>query len=162
MTRQPLVHYRFGDQELDVGQRKLRRGDRVVKLQPKVFALLQFLILHRARVVPKEVLLRELWPDAYVTAASLTRLVKEARRAVGDDGREQRVIQTLYGYGYRFIAEVEPTPDVAASEVERAIDLARCSLEAALEMGPRDLRARVRDYAETCLLAVHAAQRQSG
>ncbi len=162
MNEVPSVRYQFGDYELDASERALRHRGRACRVQPKVFALIHFLILHRARVVAKETLFREIWPDAYVGTASLTRLVKEARRAVGDDGREQRVIQTLHGYGYRFVAEVEATAENGDSEVEQTIDLARRSLEAALELGARDLRARVRDYAETCLSAVHTAQRESG
>ena len=142
--------------------RVLRCGGGELRLQPKVFELLHLLILHRARVVPREVLLRELWPDACVTVASLTRLVKEARRAVGDDGRGQRVILTVHGFGYRFVAPLEETGVGATSEAERAIDLARRSLETALELGARDLRARVRDYAETCRLAVRTALHGSG
>jgi len=154
------MSYRFDDHELDVERRVLRRGAREVRLQPKVFELLHFLILHRTRVVPKQVLLHELWPDACVTTASLTRLVKEARRAVGDGGRAQRVIRTLHGFGYRFACEVSATD--GSSEGERAIALARRSLEVALEQGARDLRARVREFAEICLVAVRSAQREAG
>ena len=85
------VIYAFGECELDEARRALARRGREVRLQPKVLDLLLFLLRHRERVVPKEVLFRELWPDVIVTEASLTRLVKEARRAVGDDGRRQRV-----------------------------------------------------------------------
>ena len=98
--------YHFDGHELDPDRRLLLRGAKPVPLQPKVFELLLFLIVHRARVVPKGMLFRELWPDSYVTTASLTRLVKEARRAVDDDGKRQRVIQTVHGFGYRFVADV--------------------------------------------------------
>lgn len=162
MSPEVCVRYRFGDFELDVARRELRRGNGVCRIQPKVFALIHFLVLHRTRVVEKEVLFREIWPDAFVGTASLTRLVKEARRAVGDDGRQQRVVQTVHGVGYRFVAPVATNQLAAHSEFEHSIDLARRSLEAALELGARDLRARVRDYAETCLMAVHTAQRESG
>ncbi len=154
--------YRFGDCELDTELRALRREGRTARLQPKVLELLHLLILHRARVVPKEVLLRDLWPDSYVTTSSLTRLVKEARRACGDDGRGQRVIRTVHGFGYRFVAPLEVEANAADGEGERAIDLARRSLEAALDLGGRDLRARVRDFAETCRMVVQTARRQAG
>jgi DNA-binding winged helix-turn-helix (wHTH) protein len=152
------MRYGFGHCELDEELRLLRRRGREVPLQPKVFELLHFLLRHRARVVPKEVLLCELWPDAYVTTASLTRLVKEARRATGDNGHRQRVIQTLHRFGYRFIADVRVHNGEAASEDEHTIELARRSLEAAVELGARDLRERVREFAETCLLAIQSAR----
>ena len=149
--------YHFGDYEFDPDRRVLLRGATPVRLEPKVFDLLLFLILHRARVVPKATLVRELWPDSYVTTASLTRLVKEARRAVGDDGRRQRVIQTVHRIGYRFVAAVRSREE-RTNEGERAIEFARRSLEASIERGGRDLRARISDFAETCLRAVQTAR----
>lgn len=154
--------YRFRDCEIDEARRVLRRGGRERPLQPKVMDLLLFLLRHRARMVPKELLFRELWPDAIVTEASLTRLVKEARRAVGDDGRRQRVIRTAHRRGYRFVCEVEVRNGDDASEEERVIELARRSLEASVEFGALDLRERVREFAEACLLAIQTARRESG
>jgi len=156
------MSYRFGDCELDAELRTLRRRGTAVRLQPKVFELLHLLILHRARVLSKWLLLRELWPDSHVTTASLTRLVKEARRGCGDDGRGQRVIQTVHGFGYRFVAPLEACPEAGRAEGERAIDLARRSMEAALDHGGRDLRERVRDFAELCRMAVQTARREAG
>ena len=155
------MSYRFSDCDLDPARRALQRAGRPVALQAKVFELLHFLILHRVRVVPRAVLLRELWPDAYVTAASLTRLVKEARRAVGDSGMNQRVIQTTHGFGYRFVADVTSLDGEDASESELAIEFAQRSLEAWLDPAARDLRARVRHFAETCRLAVRTARRSA-
>lgn len=153
------MRYCFGDHELDAELRIVRRAGEEVRVQPKVFDLVHFLLIHRTRVVPKPALFRELWPDAFVTTASLTRLVKEARRALGDDGRDQRMIQTVHGFGYRFVAPVRAIGG-SESEDEQVIELARRSLEASLELGSRDLRARVRDFAETCLRAVQSAQRE--
>ncbi len=98
--------YRFLDCELDEARRTLVRDGEELPVQPKVLDLLVFLARHRARMVPKDLLFRELWPDTIVTEASLTRLVKEARKAVGDDGRRQGVIKTAHRRGYRFVAEV--------------------------------------------------------
>jgi DNA-binding winged helix-turn-helix (wHTH) protein len=152
------VIYAFGECELDEARRTLRRREREVKLQPKVLDLLLFLIRHRERVVPKEVLFRELWPDVVVTEASLTRLVKEARRAVGDDGRRQRVLRTSHGRGYRFAAAVAVRNGAGRSEEEGRIDLARRSLEAAIEHGGLDLRERVREFVGACLGAIEIAR----
>ncbi|MGH0032677.1 MAG: winged helix-turn-helix domain-containing protein [Myxococcota bacterium] len=153
------MRYHFRDCELDEALRVLTRHGEEVPVQPKVLDLLLFLLRHRSRMVPKELLFRELWPDAIVTEASLTRLVKEARRAVGDDGRRQRVIRTAHRRGYRFVAEVEVRNGDDASEEERAIELARRSLEASVEFGALEVRERVREFAETCLVAIHRARR---
>jgi DNA-binding winged helix-turn-helix (wHTH) protein len=153
------VLYRFGDCEVDESLRLLRRGGREVPLQPKVLDLLLFLLRHRQRLVPKRVLFRELWPDVAVTEASLTRLVKEARRAVGDDGRRQRIIKTGHGRGYRLAAPVEVANGDGEVEEERVVELARRSLEAAVELSSLDLREQARAFAEACLRAIQAARR---
>jgi DNA-binding winged helix-turn-helix (wHTH) protein len=154
--------YRFGECELDEARRTLARRGGEVRLQPKVLDLLLFLLRHRERVVPKEVLFRELWPDVVVTEASLTRLVKEARRAVGDDGRRQRVLRTSHGRGYRFAAAVAAHNGEGRSEEESRIDLARRSLEAAIEYGGLDLRERVREFVGACLGAIEIARSARG
>lgn len=151
----------FHDFELDEATRSLLRAGTRVALQPKVFDLLAFLLRHRAQVVPRDVLLRALWPDAIVTEASLTRLVKEARRALGDDGRSQRVIQTLQRRGYRFVARVRVLENDSNGEAERSVELARRSLEAALDRGAADLRERVRDFVRQCELAIRSARRSA-
>jgi DNA-binding winged helix-turn-helix (wHTH) protein len=151
--------YRFLDCELDEARRVLIRNEEEQAVQPKVLDLLVFLIRHRARMVPKELLFREIWPDAIVTEASLTRLVKEARKVVGDDGRRQQVIKTAHRRGYRFVAEVDASNGESRTEEEEAIEMARRSLEAAVEFGALDLRERVQEFAETCLVAIDAARR---
>lgn len=153
------MQYRFGRCELDEARRLLVRDGRERKVQPKVLDLLLFLVRHRARVVPKEVLFRELWPDAIVTEASLTRLVKEARRVIGDDGRRQSLIRTANRRGYRFVADVQASNGESQTEEERAIELARRSLEASVEFGALELKERVREFADTCLVAIQTARR---
>lgn len=102
----PEVEYAFEDWVLSVATRVLRRNGVEVAVQPKVFDLLLYLAAHPGRLVSHSVLDRELWPDSSVTSASLPRLVKEARRALSDDGRRQAIIKTVHGRGYRFVAEV--------------------------------------------------------
>ncbi|MGH8066215.1 MAG: AAA family ATPase [Candidatus Entotheonellia bacterium] len=103
--------YSFDEYELDLRRYELRRRGQPIKLEPQVFNLLAYLIQHRDRVVTKQALLGTLWPGRFVGEATLTSRMMTARRAVGDRGREQRVIQTLHGRGYRFIAEVEEHHD---------------------------------------------------
>jgi DNA-binding winged helix-turn-helix (wHTH) protein/predicted ATPase len=92
---------------LDLQRYELRYAGKLVKLEPQVFNVLVYLIQQRDRVVTKEELLEQLWPGRFVSEATLTSRVMAARRAVGDRGREQRLIQTVHGRGYRFIAAVE-------------------------------------------------------
>ncbi len=78
-----------------------------LKLQPKVFDLLAYLIQHHDRVVTRQELFDTLWPEQFVSEDALERIVVSARRAMGDSGRSQRVIQTTHSRGYRCVAPVE-------------------------------------------------------
>ena len=98
------MSWRFAGCELDPAARTLLCEGLPVPVEPKVFDLLVYLLERRQRHVPREELMEQLWPDAVVGPAALSRAVKEARRAVGDDGQAQAVIATLHGRGYRFDA----------------------------------------------------------
>lgn len=89
--------------ELDIARRELRVGGRQVKIQPKVFKLLQYLVERPERAVSKDELMEELWPGLHVSETALTRCVMKARRAIGDKDTAASVIQTVHGHGYRFV-----------------------------------------------------------
>src|ERR687887_2585746 len=109
--------YVFGAYEFDTGRRVLRLAGTPVDLEPKVFDLLAYLIQHHDQFVSREELYTQLWPQQFVSEAALTYCIAEARKAVGDNGRAQRVIKTIHGRGYRFIAPVEQRlPDSAPEE----------------------------------------------
>jgi pimeloyl-ACP methyl ester carboxylesterase/DNA-binding winged helix-turn-helix (wHTH) protein len=101
------VIYAFGDYELDLRRFELRRDGIVCPVEPQVFDVLAHLMGERDRVVTKEELLDEVWGDRFVSESALTSRIKAARRAVGDDGRAQRVVRTVHGRGYQFVAPVE-------------------------------------------------------
>ena len=98
------MRYRFGDHTLDTGTLQLLDGSTEVDLEPQVFAVLAHLVHHRDRVVPKEELLDEVWGSRFVSESALTTRIKQVRRAVGDTGRDQRLVRTYHGRGYRFVA----------------------------------------------------------
>ncbi len=110
MPNASSVVFRFDEYELDRRSFELRRSGAPLKLEPKVFDLLAFLVAHRDRVVTTRELFESLWPDEFVTPSALSRCVMEARRAIGDDGTSQRIIKTVHGRGYRFVAAVEERP----------------------------------------------------
>jgi len=107
--------YAFGSYELDLALYELRRGGRRVAIEPKALDLLACLVGDRQRVVTKVELLQRLWPREVVTDASLTYCVRAARQAVGDDGTRQRIITTVRGRGYRFIAPLHESPQALAA-----------------------------------------------
>jgi DNA-binding winged helix-turn-helix (wHTH) protein/tetratricopeptide (TPR) repeat protein len=107
------VGVRFGDCELSVERIELRRGGAIVDLEPQVFDVLAYLLRHRERVVPKTELFDQIWGNRFVSESALSSRIKSARRAVGDTGRDQRIIKTIYGRGYRFVADVHDQLPVA-------------------------------------------------
>ena len=68
--------------------------------------MLAYLLAHRERVVAKEELLDEVWGDRFVSESALTTRIKEIRRAIGDDGTQQRLVRNIRGRGYRFIGQL--------------------------------------------------------
>src|SRR5262249_3336011 len=100
--------YRFGDYTLDTHCCEVCRTGTRIKLRPKVFDVLRYLIAHRDRVIAQQELLEHLWPDQFVGDATLKSCIKEARRAVGDTGQAQRCTQTRRGGGWRSLAPAPP------------------------------------------------------
>ena len=100
----------FATCALNLATRELRRDGEVVHLPPKAYALLEFLIRARPRLMSRAELDELLWPRSYVARSSLGRLVAELRSAIGDDADDQRIIRTAHGVGYAFCAEVFSAP----------------------------------------------------
>ena len=99
--------YLFDDYTLDTQLYELRHAGAPCHLEPQVFAVLHYLIQHRDRVVTRQELLEHVWPERFISEATLDHRVMEARQAIGDNGQTQRCIQTLRGRGYRFVGAVE-------------------------------------------------------
>lgn len=105
------VAIRFADVTIDVDAHELRRSGDLVDVQSQVLAVLVHLIRARDRVVPREELLDTIWQHRFVTESALTSRIKSARQAIGDNGRDQRMIRTVHGKGYRFVAEIDESGD---------------------------------------------------
>jgi DNA-binding winged helix-turn-helix (wHTH) protein/tetratricopeptide (TPR) repeat protein len=98
--------YTFEGYEFDTARLETRRDGEVLHVEPQVFDVLVYLIEHRDHMVTKEELLDNIWGDRFVSESALTSRIKSARRLIGDDGSRQRLIRTVYGRGYRFVATV--------------------------------------------------------
>jgi TolB-like protein len=101
----PII-YRFEEFELDPGRFELRRGGERVHLEPQVLSVLILLASNADRLVSKDELIEKVWAGRFVSDAAVAARIKSARRAVGDDGKQQRVIRTVHGKGVRFVARV--------------------------------------------------------
>ena len=86
-------------------------------LESKGYQVLLYLVQHQQRLVTKDELLERVWPEVYVIDTTVSRCLTLIRKAVGDSGTAQRVIKTLHGQGYRFVAPVQ---------VQASQDLRRC------------------------------------
>src|SRR5205814_9551162 len=106
--------YSFEDFVFDTERRELRRGSRLIPLQPQVFDVLQFLIANRLRVVSKDDLIEAVWGGRIVSESALATRINAARVALGDSGNEQRLIKTLSRKGLRFVGEVQERTQAAA------------------------------------------------
>jgi DNA-binding winged helix-turn-helix (wHTH) protein len=98
---------RFDGFRLDLRLRSLHRGAEKVRLTPKPFATLAFLVENRQRVVSKTELLETIWGGAR-EVSTVEHAIGRIRVALGDDAEESRYVQTVPGQGYRFLAEVQP------------------------------------------------------
>ena len=107
--------YSFEDFQLDTARYELTRGGVPVPVEPQVFAVLAYLVEHDERVVAKEELLDEVWGSSFVSDAALTTRIRQARQALGDSGRDQRLIKTVQRRGYRFVGALDEPPTVATA-----------------------------------------------
>ena len=116
------ISARFSGYWLDGDARRLTRDGADVHLTPKAFDLLCLLVDAAPRVVPKAELHERLWPDSFVSEATLTGLIKELRRALDAPGPPSH-IRTAHGVGYAFAAGAE-APVLVASHSRHLLLLA--------------------------------------
>jgi class 3 adenylate cyclase/tetratricopeptide (TPR) repeat protein len=130
------MRYIFGRYELDTQLYALHHAGTAVRLEPQVFNVLAYLIRHRDRVVSKQELLDYLWPEQFISDATLHTRLMEARKAVGDSGKMQQVIQTLRGRGYRFVAAVEERAHAVSDTLRQSPKLEAAAVRIAQSVPP--------------------------
>lgn len=115
------TRYRFGEFVLDPAKRELQRDDTALTLPARTFECLHYLIEHRDRAVGRDELVSAVFSRTDVSDAQLAQIVLRARRAIGDDGQEQRVIRTVPRFGFRWAAPVRVLePEAAAMAAAEA------------------------------------------
>jgi TolB-like protein/cytochrome c-type biogenesis protein CcmH/NrfG len=92
---------------LDIERRELLRDGAPIPVQPQVFDLLVYLVQNRDRVVSKEDLIGLVWGGRTVSDSTFTSRVNAARTAIGDSGRDQKLIRTISRKGLRFVGTVQ-------------------------------------------------------
>ena len=110
-----------GKLEFDTDVFELRLAGARVPLEPQAFDVLAYLVAHRDRVVRKEELMDAVWGGRFVSETAVSTRIKQIRRAIGDDGHTQRIIRTVHGRGYRFVAEPSETATTLRSPIRYTI-----------------------------------------
>ena len=104
--------YRFDRFRVDLVKQQVTGSDGVVlAIASRAYEVLLYLIENRARLVTKDELLKAVWPRAVVEENNLNQAVSALRRALGDTREAPRIIGTVAGRGYRFVAEVQVEKD---------------------------------------------------
>jgi TolB-like protein/Tfp pilus assembly protein PilF len=100
------LQFLFSDHVLDTDRHELRRGATLIAVEPQVFDLLSYLLENRDRVVSRDDLIASVWRGRIVSDSTLDSRINAARRALGDNGENQRLIRTIARRGIRFVGAV--------------------------------------------------------
>jgi pimeloyl-ACP methyl ester carboxylesterase/DNA-binding winged helix-turn-helix (wHTH) protein/class 3 adenylate cyclase len=109
--------FSFDRFQLDLSTGRLSGPSGPIPLAPKALAVLEYLAARPGRLINKDELLAAIWPGVFLGDGALKVCVSEIRRALGDDARQPRIIETAHRRGYRFIAEVVGSTPIPAPQV---------------------------------------------
>ena len=119
----------FGPFRIDPEQRLLLRDQQPIPLSPKAFDLLLALVSRSGQLVPKDDLMKLLWPDTFVEESNLGQHVFQLRKALGERPQDHSYIVTIPGRGYRFVQEVRTLPAVTEEIVVQTHSRSRVVIE---------------------------------
>ncbi len=103
---------------LDLANECLWKDSQAIKLRPKAFAVLGYLLGHPGRLVTKEELLNAVWPGTFVGEAVLKVAIRQIRETLGDDPASPRFIETAHRRGYRFVGPIADSGHAPARDPE--------------------------------------------
>jgi len=125
--------FTFAGYRLDLAARQITTRDGTpLKLNSRAFDALAVLIAHRGETVGKRALLRAVWPDVVVGDNNLNQAIAAIRKALGDSAEPRRIVRTIPGRGFCFVADVDVTD--------------RRSRHTPLDTASRDVIVTVADY----------------
>ncbi len=124
------MRYHFGPFILDTDKVVLIDGNDLVPLTRKRYDILLMLVTNAGRLLTKNEILQQVWPDQDVEEGNLSNQIHSIRRLLRDDPRNPTVIITVQGFGYRFQPEVtvvndSVTPPVAEVNTGRLDEMSR-------------------------------------
>ena len=107
-----LKPFRVEERRVTPGEGTVDGPDGAQRLEPKVMAVLAYLVANRERIVSKDELLEAVWPDSVVEEVALARSISEIRRVFCDDAKKPRLVETFPKRGYKWIGPVETAESV--------------------------------------------------
>lgn len=110
----------FGPFRLDANERVLLRAGRRVPLPAKAVSTLMVLVRNRGRVVEKDDLMKQVWPNEFVEEGNLAQHIFRLRRAFGETAEEPKYIETVPRRGYRFLESPKEIDASISAKVEPA------------------------------------------
>jgi DNA-binding winged helix-turn-helix (wHTH) protein len=144
---------RFDSFVLDINQCELRRDGVPVPLQKQPCKLLAWLALNPNKLISREQLRQQLWNSRTFVdfEAGLNFYVRQIRRALGEDARRPRLLETLHRRGYRFIGTVESV--TAPSPVPLPREPRRITIAISPELDEGPVLSRLTDGLTSLLLS---------
>lgn len=112
----------FGDFRLDLADERLWGKTGPIRLGNKAYRVLLMLARQEGRLLTKDALFTSVWDGTIVSESALTSVIKELRRALGDESRTPRYIESVYGRGYRFLPTVSRGGAPAPAPEEKEIN----------------------------------------
>ena len=122
--------YEFEDFRLDVRERIFERKGRRIDLTDRAFDVLCVLVRNAGRLVTKDQILADVWPDAFVEENSINKNVSLLRRQLGSGHKGTNFIETVRGRGFRFVAPVNPMKDPPPNQIYKDLSPTRLFTEA--------------------------------
>jgi len=103
--------YQFDTFKIDSEKFEFCRDGKIQRMEPRVFDLLHFLTKNPNRIINREEIIAEIWDGRIISDATISSYVKSARKALGDNGEEQKYIKTIRGRGFKLTANVNVKED---------------------------------------------------
>jgi eukaryotic-like serine/threonine-protein kinase len=150
--------FRFGEFQVDALARTLRRDEGIVALNRRAFDVLLYLVQNPGKVVSRDELLKNVWPDTFVDENSLAQSISVLRRAIDEKPGDNSYIATLPGRGYQFVSPVQIVAQQKETDVPD-VGMANTNLSTGLLLQQQTIRTSVIREAEQELKAPRSRSR---
>jgi DNA-binding winged helix-turn-helix (wHTH) protein len=143
--------YNFDKFRIDAEDRVLLRDGEIIPLTQKAFDVLFLLVQRSNRIVTKEELMSEVWPDTFVEEGNLAQNIYTLRKVLGESSTGEDYIKTVPRRGYRFVALVQESwgedgMDIPTAELMRLVDLKEKKIAEAFPQAGAAAVAKLKEY----------------